>query len=813
MPHETNGSGITRSREPASPEAARQSHSHSGWLKPFAVALPVLVSAAALAPRWATRTYPLDAKLVGSPSIEKIKAPYDFEVVDQETTDRLRAESVALARRVFDFDVELGTTQSAKVEAAFDAALEVKAGFVEVNPLYRDPTRLTRYTRGKLEDELRLLLEEVEPQALLGVELSAPEIALLRERLFDEHMGQVLAEVVEGALSQPVVNDLQILEEDVGRGLTVQKLPDDGTADLVVNEVDSIADVERARANLTHSLGQLLPDLPEQERAILGGIAAKLVQGNLTLSLRGTQIAREMARLGVKSVKVPYKQGEVIVRDGERVTARHLLIFEELSRGSAGKSTLLVATGGGVLVLLLLFAGFGPGRRWVNLQERDLLFLATLYTLVVSLARLWLMFTADVQDVFSKAPPEAFVFILPIAAGAMITRMVLRVEAALLFAIITSVTVGLMVETQVSFIIYSMVGSVIGTSAIRTMFQRSALFRAGLWVGLGQAGVAVALQAFDANTAVTGYVVVASVAFVSGILAAIVSLAMTLVVEAVFGYTTDLKLLELANLNHPALKAMIVQAPGSYHHSVIVGSLVEAAAEEIGANALLTRVMAYYHDIGKGENPAYFIENQRGGHNPHNKLKPSMSAIIIRRHVTDGLELARKYRLGEQIMAGIAEHHGTTLIQFFFQKAKEAEDESNPVSEQDYRYGGHKPRSREAALVMLGDAIEAASRSLAEPTPARLQGLVQRIINLKFSDGQLEECDLTLADLHSIAKSFTRVLKSIYHGRPEYAGVVNDMTGKKPNGDLDSKPQKQTEDRNSESKEDRPDNLRRLGLD
>jgi putative nucleotidyltransferase with HDIG domain len=345
------------------------------------------------------------------------------------------------------------------------------------------------------------------------------------------------------------------------------------------------------------------------------------------------------------------------------------------------------------------------------------------------------------------------------------------------------------------------------------MSRRSDLLRAGMWVAGGQAAVALALQLLDASTGLDAYAFTVTAAVASGILSAFVAMGLTLVVESAFGYATDLQLLELANLNHPALKSLIVQAPGSYHHSIIVGSLVEAAAEEIDANALLARVMAYYHDIGKGENPAYFSENQRGGPNPHNKLKPSMSATVIRRHVADGLELARRYRLGEPIRAAIAEHHGTTTIQFFYQKAKEAEDENNPVSEQDYRYAGRKPRSRETALVMLGDSVEAACRSLADPTPARVQGMVNRVINMKFTDGQLEQCDLTLKDLHAIAKAFARVLNSIYHERPEYPGVTDDLSGKKSNGDLDPKQAKKAQRADEDSEEDRPDNLRRLGLD
>ncbi len=245
-------------------------------------------------------------------------------------------------------------------------------------------------------------------------------------------------------------------------------------------------------------------------------------------------------------------------------------------------------------------------------------------------------------------------------------------------------------------------------------------------------------------------------------------LALTPLLELSFGYASDLKLLELANLNHPALKELIVQSPGTYHHSIIVGSLVEAAAEATGCNPLLGRTCAYYHDIGKGKNPLYFGENQKG-ENPHDCLAPGMSAVIIKRHVTDGLELARRYKLPRAVQDVIAQHHGTRLVGYFHHKAlKEAEGREGAVEDAVFRYLGPRPQFREAALVMLADAVEAASRAMPEPTSERLQALVQRIITAVFTEGQLDECDLTLRDLNAISLSFLHTLEGIYHSRPAY---------------------------------------------
>jgi putative nucleotidyltransferase with HDIG domain len=259
--------------------------------------------------------------------------------------------------------------------------------------------------------------------------------------------------------------------------------------------------------------------------------------------------------------------------------------------------------------------------------------------------------------------------------------------------------------------------------------------------------------------------------FCGGIASGFVVSSILPVFEAGFAYTTDIKLLELANLNHPLLRELILRSPGSYHHSMMVGSLCEAAAEEIGCNSLLARVGAYYHDIGKSKNPGYFAENQKFGENPHDKLKPNMSALIIKAHVKDGIEMARQQRLPKEIIAFIEQHHGTSLISYFYHRAKQLEDPNIPeVNEKDYRYPGPKPQMRETAICLLADGIEAASRSMKVKSPDKLKGLVQTMINRAFTDGQLDECDLTLKDLNAIADAFTRILTGIYHHRPEYPG-------------------------------------------
>lgn len=269
--------------------------------------------------------------------------------------------------------------------------------------------------------------------------------------------------------------------------------------------------------------------------------------------------------------------------------------------------------------------------------------------------------------------------------------------------------------------------------------------------------------------------------FLGGIITGILVAGITPIFESLFGFITYIKLLELANLNQPLFQRMIIEAPGTYHHSIIVASLVEAAAEAIGANSLLAKVSAYYHDIGKLAKPHYYIENQPSNDNRHDKLSPKMSSLIIISHVKEGHELALKVKLGQPIINIIREHHGTSLVSYFYEKAKKNKDESiRSLTESDFRYPGPKPQTKEAGLVMLGDVIEASSRTLSNPTPARIRSLVRERIERIYTDGQLDDCELTLKNLNTIAETFTRILTGIFHHRVEYPQTFSKETnGKK----------------------------------
>jgi len=370
--------------------------------------------------------------------------------------------------------------------------------------------------------------------------------------------------------------------------------------------------------------------------------------------------------------------------------------------------------------------------------------------------------------------PLALEFAIPFAAGALLLQAVLGMHVGMFFSVALSITMGVYSPdalVEVPFILSTTLMACLSLSRFRS---RSAYIRAGFNISLVSLPFALSAIILEGAHHPLDVILPLGAALLGGILCSFVAAGVTPIVEAIGGYVTDMRLLEMATLDHPLLKELSIQAPGTWNHSMVMGMMVESAADAVGANPVLARVGAYFHDIGKMKKPLYFVENQVGTENRHDKLSCSMSALIIRSHVKDGIELAKAHNLPTPIVDMIPQHHGTSLIEYFYQKAKKELQESSEegggsVDKSLYSYPGPKPQTKEAGILMLADGIEAAARTIKEPTPDRIQGMVQKMINKVFASGQLNECDLTLKDLHLIARNFVRILTSIYHQRIAYA--------------------------------------------
>ncbi|MBU0463739.1 MAG: HDIG domain-containing protein, partial [Proteobacteria bacterium] len=399
---------------------------------------------------------------------------------------------------------------------------------------------------------------------------------------------------------------------------------------------------------------------------------------------------------------------------------------------------------------------------------------------------------------------------------AMLVCLFLGFDIAVFFTIILSILTSLVFSGSFEAFVFFFLSSITAAYWIKARQVRKNFIIAGFKLAIFNGVMALSIGFY--SLAQPDVIIMAkevAMAFCGGLFAATLTIGFAPLIEFLFDYTTDSKLLELSNLDQPLIKKLMIEAPGTYNHSVIVATLAEAAASAIDVSSLKAKVMGYYHDVGKLDKKLYFIENQADGKNRHDKLSPSMSALVLIGHVKKGVGLAKEYKLGNEIIEGIVQHHGTSLIKYFYQKSLNSGNDT--VKEEDFRYPGPKPQTREAGIVMLADVVEAAVRALERPTPARIQGRVKELINDIFADGQLEECELTLKDLHQIAKSFNNILTSIYHSRIEYPDKSpgkNQETKKEKNGtskDTDRQSAKKENINGNHPAKDKTD-LKRLGL-
>jgi putative nucleotidyltransferase with HDIG domain len=525
-----------------------------------------------------------------------------------------------------------------------------------------------------------------------------------------------------------------------------------------------------------------------QARDIIEIEAVNAIRPNMIYNRAATDKAIKEAVESVKPVQKTVKTGEVIVREGDRVTDEQISVLEQLGI-QRSKSYPLTLLGTLLLVLILFWLLLEFFKRYyADIYENDRLIMLSEIIIVIII-----LITKFVTVIKISDQPEInslMGYLAPVAAGSMLFSILLDNRLAYFITMILALFVGLLTNgNQLLYAITAFVGGTVGVYQVSKVNQTSDLAKSGLSVALANIVTIVTLAFLAGNVSLNTILFGASMGAINGILSAVLMIGVLPYLESAFSVTSMIKLLELSNPNHELLRRLLLEAPGTYHHSLMVGNLAEASAEAVGANPLLVRVGAYYHDIGKIKRPEYFVENQRGFDNPHEKIAPALSTLIITSHVKEGLEMGREARLPEVILDFIEQHHGTSLAKYFYSRALE-EDREGKISEESFRYEGPKPQTKEVALVMLADSVEAAVRSLPEPTPENIREMVRVIINDKLDDGQLEECDLTFKDLDIISDSFCKLLEGVYHKRIEYPEVIARELEKRREsyGDHDNKP-------------------------
>ncbi len=493
-------------------------------------------------------------------------------------------------------------------------------------------------------------------------------------------------------------------------------------------------------------------DLSDSEKAIALNFV-NVVEPNFFYDKEKTD---ELIKETLKQVPpVMIKKNQIVVSEGEPVTAHQLELLGTLGLLSDSASGIYIYIALGILVIIVMYLQYGYIHKYyptINKEFSKIVMISILNVFPVILARLFGMMSN---------------YIIPLACMPMLITLLLNYKISLVFSMLNVILIGGAVGFNPNIIILAILNVVLGGTLLRKMQQRNDILYSSITVA-----VLSSILTFSVGTLTTNnfmeILADSTFAAAGAVLSGILTIGVLPFFESTFDIVTNAKLLELSNPNNPLLKKLLMEAPGTYHHSILVANLAELAAEKVGGNPLLARIGAYYHDVGKTKRPYFFRENQFGKKNPHDRLKPEVSSKIIISHVKDGSELAKEYNLPKTIHDFIVTHHGETLVKYFYLTVKNNSENPDEVKEEDFKYPGPKPMSKEQGIVMLADSTEAAVRSINEPTEEKIEKMVNNIIDDKLASGQLDNCDLTLRDISKIKKCFLKALNGIHHERIEY---------------------------------------------
>jgi len=690
----------------------------------------------------------------GQICIKDILSPGDFEFADVEATQNLREKAAKSIKEVYDLNLANIENVEKEIDSFF---LKIKEYQEKIDEPSKDTTAPIMETDRRLtDDELNEMANEI-----------------------NEDLGLYINEqVIAGCLQ---LDNLSLEKIRVDIKSSVRKIMEQGI---------KTDDLENAKKQLIREISEI--SLDHHDALIASEIATSLLLPSLFLNEEDTEKRRQEAIASVDDVIRTIQKGQIIIRKGEVATSEDIAILNALGLKNpkinfSNIIGIIMITAICLLVVFLYLSYFYP-EIYKNVNKLILLGIISIFVVLLA-----------------KITSQASGYLMPIASASMLIAISLNPNIAILLTVILSLLIGFIPGGGLNYILVSVISGIVAIYSIRKITQRSSLTRAGLII----AGVnIITISALGLINNEGYYLILQNNLWgvLNGFLSVILTIGILPFLESYFDITTSFKLMELSNPNQPLLKKMILEAPGTYHHSIVVGNLSETAAEEIEGNGLLARVGAIYHDIGKIKRPYFFTENQEAYKNIHDEMEPSLSALVIASHVKEGIELAKTHKLPKDIIDIIAQHHGTNLITYFFHRAlKENGSANDAVAEENYRYSGPKPQTKEAGIILLADSLEAATRSLTNPTATRIKTLVKEIIQKNLENGQLEECDLTLKDLDKIGDSFSRILTGMFHSRVEYPD--EDLIKKikeegKKNGNSNKKSAKNSKDKSAKDKRD-----------
>jgi putative nucleotidyltransferase with HDIG domain len=674
-------------------------------------------------------------------------SPADIEgILDTRETERRRAAALESARPVFDYSPSLPS----------DSAQSFRKGWEDLKQ--QAETRNVNGGEPVWHGEGNSNVS----RAIIAHKFNSADLDRLTEVLQESEASYIYEDGDAGRLKQEI------------------ELVDLNNAERVVipAPLNQMTALSVARRHLASHLSQFSGWSQEQQAALVSAMTP-LIKTNVAYDESATQAARQAALEKVPPVTISLKRNQVIAREGDTVTETILSQFAAIRTYGHSARPLNRLIGLLVMVTALFWASwkFTEHRgKSVNLALGDKKAFSLVGSAVVVetiLMRIGFTLSDSLAAQSTRAPlddPTIWNFAIPFAAAALLVAMLVDTHLALITSLITALFAALLAPAGVLNAFYAVISCAAAIYGIGRYRERQSVTLAGLFVGATNGIMALALIAFSQRPMTLNVMLLTlGCGVAGGLLTTIFTAGGLPINESLFGILTDVKLLELSNADLPVLGQLALRAPGTNQHSHAVGQLAEDACRAVGANPLLARIGALYHDIGKLAAPEYFVENQRG-RNPHDRLRPSQSARIITSHVNYGLRLAKEIGLPNAIADFIPQHHGTRTLHFFLRKAQAHAADGEQVNESEFRYPGPKPQFKEAAIMMLADSCEAAARSLARPDPENIRSIVSKIVDAVISDGQLDECDITLRELTIIRESMITALTAIYHARIDYPG-------------------------------------------
>lgn len=518
------------------------------------------------------------------------------------------------------------------------------------------------------------------------------------------------------------------------------------------SQKDNQEDIKKAQESIQLKING--SKIPKSLKDISDSIGYALITPNFFYDKDKTE---ELKKDAIKKVvPVMIKKDQIIVKEGEPVAKYQIEILKDLGLlNSNYHFEWYIYICLSILILLIMFL------QWFYLYKyHNDIYSDTNKLIMINILNCIAILLARSLAVISP-------FLIPLACIPMIFTLLVDYKVSLAISVLNCVLISRAVEFNTEITILALVNVVIGAVILKKMQQRNDILYSSIYISIMNVILTFSVGFLLSNNGVD-VTQKALLACIGSILSGILTIGLLPFFESTFDVITTIKLLEISNPNHPLLKRLLMEAPGSYHHSILVGNLAEIAAEEVGGNPVLARVASYYHDVGKIKRPYFFKENQLGNDNPHDKITPNLSTLIITSHVKDGVELAKQYKIPKAVTDIIEQHHGTSLVKYFYVTMKNSSERPEDVKEEDFRYPGPVPETKEGAIIMLADAVEAAVRSISEPTKGKIEEMVNKIIKNRLNEGQLDNCNLTLKDINKIRKSFLKVLTGIYHQRIEY---------------------------------------------